>query len=554
VPRIQSTHIRKLSLLLFCLAFLWLGSTAFFSWQTLHWLKKHKLSEAANAARWTNVLTKPITFFLSPISPDVKIAVTSLELIDLSDRLHQSLQKYVPTITNSDLAGKDYAKTLHTEATALITTSQTWLDLYPRSPLFRKATQKAIPSALQTWLDTQPTQLSQYLEQTQILLDHFLVGKHRYVILLQNSDELRATGGFMGSYALLELDEGQVNKLEVQDIYVPDGQYIGFTEAPPGLKEYLSGGKGFRLPDANWNPDFPSSAQDILKFFALGKETEIEGIVAVNVSIVERLLQLTGPLYLPDYDQTVTSQNLAELARADRDQFFPGSQQKRRFLQAVLTQLKLRLPEAPLDLGTAVALIHDFRSQKDVQIFSKAPQIQEVVQQLGFDGQIKLQNHSRYLFLVESNVGINKTNQLIDREVDLKIDEYQTTVEVSFVNKNPISTLPEQKGDYINYQRLFIPADHRVRSIQANGESLDRWDEQLVTTVAGHTLKQVGFLITVPAQSSENVTIELTHPSLPTTQIAVQKQSGLKPVLYSVQTGSSRTEFLLTSDTVFSPY
>jgi hypothetical protein len=35
----------------------------------------------------------------------------------------------------------------------------------------------------------------------------------RYLVIFLNNNELRASGGFMGSYALVDIDRGQIKKL-----------------------------------------------------------------------------------------------------------------------------------------------------------------------------------------------------------------------------------------------------------------------------------------------------------------------------------------------------
>jgi hypothetical protein len=61
----------------------------------------------------------------------------------------------------------------------------------------------------------------------------------------------------------------------------------------PGLNEYLSAGKGLRLPDANWWPNFANSAEQILYFFENNKATNYQGVIAINLRVVEELLELT---------------------------------------------------------------------------------------------------------------------------------------------------------------------------------------------------------------------------------------------------------------------
>jgi hypothetical protein len=50
----------------------------------------------------------------------------------------------------------------------------------------------------------------------QFLLDFLGQGQtKKYLVIFQNNSELRATGGFMGSYALVEIKDGEIIKMEV---------------------------------------------------------------------------------------------------------------------------------------------------------------------------------------------------------------------------------------------------------------------------------------------------------------------------------------------------
>src|SRR3989344_469487 len=79
----------------------------------------------------------------------------------------------------------------------------------------------------------------------------YLDGK-TYIVLLQNNTELRATGGFMGSYARIETDKAGIKKIEVQDIYQPDGQIAGHVEPPYPVQEAFRQG-WWKLRDSNWD-------------------------------------------------------------------------------------------------------------------------------------------------------------------------------------------------------------------------------------------------------------------------------------------------------------
>ena len=116
-------------------------------------------------------------------------------------------------------------------------------------------------------------------------IDKMLTGK--YVVLLQNNYELRATGGFVGSYAVVDFKNG-IN-VYVKDIYDADGKLPGHVEPPYPIQEaFLQG--WWKLRDSNWKVDYPSAAADINWFLEQGGEKNIDGIIAVNMELFKKWL------------------------------------------------------------------------------------------------------------------------------------------------------------------------------------------------------------------------------------------------------------------------
>ncbi len=534
----------------------WAATVGVLTFRSLDHLRQLRFSQAHEEAVVASFLFWPVDQTLARVNGEIALWGDSLQLIATTGELGAELQLYLPEAVNGNTVAEQNAQRITTLLPKFQSKLQTWLQAYQRATV--------LPQLLNTQLPAQAKQLLQQPDETlrlsQEVVDaaqYLLRGEHRLIALLQNSDELRATGGFMGSYASLQLTNGVITQLEVQDIYVPDGQFTGLVQPPPGAAEYLSGGKGFRLPDANWSPDFPASAQEVMKFFALGKEQRVEGVIAVNVEVVEELLKLTGPIYLPDYNLTVTAENLSTLARADRNQFFPGSQQKRQFLQSLFTFLKLKLGESIQQKPEQfLHLFSQLAERKDIQAFAHAEPLQTLFGELGVTGQLQTFGSQRYFFSVESNVGINKANRLVTRTAELQLGDAQTTLTLAFQNQNPITSLKEERGDYINYQRVLVPAEYQVQQLTVSNpvthqpQRLTLWDEQLITTVTGEQLKQIGFLVTVPAKSTAEVELIFSHPSLPLESLTLQKQSGLPPTPYHVQTSTAAFDLLLEHDTL----
>ena len=108
----------------------------------------------------------------------------------------------------------------------------------------------------------------------------------KYLVLNQNSNELRDTGGFIGSFAVVELYKGKVNDVFVDITQRVDGQNPRSSlELPAPLKAVATNGS-FGTRDANWYLDFPKSVATFQKIYEEGGGGTVDGAIAINPSVV----------------------------------------------------------------------------------------------------------------------------------------------------------------------------------------------------------------------------------------------------------------------------
>ncbi len=509
------------------------------TYQTIADLKKFNFSSATLHADRAESLLRPISFITFHQLPDIEFWRQSMHVIHDGQQALIIVRAYIPLALQANPDAKNASQKMSTIISQLSSETQSDNALLQKTWLIKIF----LPIKYQQQLQ----QVATALPDIQLLLQNMLNGHHRYMLLFQNSQELRATGGFMGSYSIIEIQDGQIPEISVQDIYQPDGQFHGFVLAPPGLQEYLSSGHGMRLPDANWSPDFPTSAKNTIGFFDAANEKNIDGVIALNLSVAEDVLKIFGDIPLPDYNLTVTPENISSVARSDRNSFFPGSQQKRNFLSSLFTKLKIKMEAAgpSQTAALAVTFLSDIKN-KNVQFFSTDDTTQHVFEKYGAAGEVQIPSQHQYIYAVESNVGINKANQYITHEVAIKLEDFRTVITLTLHNQNPSGS----GLHYIDYQRLLLPQDAVIRFIQVGNQTLPKWDEDSITTSTGQQVKQIGFLVTVPEQSDQTVTVEFTHPPLHTTHpiLFVQKQSGLPPTPYTVTFQDQTRSILLDKD------
>jgi len=426
--------------------------------------------------------------------------------------------------------------------------------------------QQLIPSEQIATLD----HLSTILESVTKSIALLMQGNQTWVIMLQNSAELRATGGFTGSYALLRLQDGKIAEIVIEDIYDADGQFLGYVSPPPGIREYTSSGRGLRLPDANWWPDFPKSAQTQLQFFALSDRDTISGLVAVNVDAVAQLLEITGPIWLPDYQLELTPQTLAGALRTDRDDFFPGSIQKKQLISHAFTMIRQKLTTLDAHSQQQLAtLLPQLLEEKQVQAYAVDPALQQQFRESKLSGEIGLAApqaralsnacdcNPAALALIESNVGINKSNTAVSRTVtiDWLPDPGKLTLTIQFSHDGSYQPASSREtSGYVNYQRIITSPFLTVQSIQLDGHVLSSVDADSISTSAGETLTQTGFLVPIPSGQQKTVVIELlANPETsPIDSLLLHAQSGLSPTEYQLRTPAATTQFTLRQDSLVS--
>jgi hypothetical protein len=385
-----------------------------------------------------------------------------------------------------------------------------------------------------------------------------------YLLLFQNNTELRATGGFIGSYGLVTFERGKLVNLKVEDVYTADGQLKGHVEPPAEIKDFLDEA-GWHLRDVNWDPDFPTTAAQAAWFLDKEIDQKVDGVIALNLYVIKELLSLTGPVKVLDYDETISTTNLFDTVQShvERNQF-PGSTQKTNFLSKLSTSLldhllrnnQINLIDLAKFYQNSVRSNHLF-----ISVFN--PEAQSLLDVLGVTGKIQKPTcpetsptcTNDYLYLVESNFGVNKVNYYVTRSIKHQLDlsrvgETGASTTITYANLSTAETW--MGGTYKNYLRAYIPNGAKLTSVTINNSQLNNNNIHLSVE---HGYQVVGFLVSIPPQATSVVTIKYTLPFNTTTsglyRLFVQKQSGTPsdPFTLEVISTHSLTPKTFTSST-----
>lgn len=284
----------------------------------------------------------------------------------------------------------------------------------------------------------------------------------KYLILFQNSNELRATGGFIGSYGLLTLDKGKIKDLVIDDVYNPDGQIDQrniVSPIPAPIAEFLKETK-LHIRNANWDPDFAVSANTIEDLYFKVTGERMDGVVAVDLYFIQSLLKATGPLFLTAYNEEVNYQNVYERAELHSEfNYQDGSDQKRSFL----TVLGSKLLERLFSLGReqipslATAFMTSL-NERHLQIYFTNDPINQLLKSNNWDGSL-VNTQGDYLFVVDSNLGGTKANYYVKKKMDYQVSSLtrdgllRATLKLEYSHTGKDTAWPG--GPYTDYLRIL---------------------------------------------------------------------------------------------------
>lgn len=284
--------------------------------------------------------------------------------------------------------------------------------------------------------------------------------KH-YLLVFQNNTELRPTGGFMGSYAEMTVHNGVMEQLDIPGggTYDLQGQQKQSFVAPWPL-QLLSAKWEFQ--DANWFPDFRTSARHIISFYKNSRGSDVDGVIAVNANYVQDLIGLLGPVDMPEYDRTIDHTNfITETQKIVEQEYDKTENKPKAFIGALAPKLiEKALHESPDTFLTLAGQLNKGLSNKDIQLYFADESVEKTVLSRGWGGDLK-QTDKDYLMVVDTNLGGGKTDAVMDEHTDVNVSiasdgTISNTVTITRKHNGDPSD-PFTGANNVNYQRLYVP-------------------------------------------------------------------------------------------------
>lgn len=364
----------------------------------------------------------------------------------------------------------------------------------------------------------------------------------KFLIIMQNNDELRPSGGFIGLFGLMETKGGEIVSLTTHDSYhldMPAYLSPNWTKtAPAPLAKYLEVEKWY-LRDANWSPDWPTSANNILEIYngekiAIGEAADnFNGVIAINPDFIAELIDLTGPVVVRG--ETYTSQNFQELLQYNVEMAYKeqdiSSWDRKEVVGDIVSALKNNLFSLPSSrFSEFVNIISRHVENRNIQLYFTNNRLQDLAISSGLAGEIKSEPLSDYLSVVDANLGAFKSDAVVDKNFSYEVSKEKSFLRLDYKHNGGFDWRTTR---YRSYTRVYVPRGSSLQKLEAYGRA--NLEEASIISYDDEKLNKTVFAFFFSLEPGTSGGLELNY-SLPNDlsqsikddnyQLLAQKQSG----------------------------
>ncbi|EKD62802.1 MAG: hypothetical protein ACD_52C00052G0005 [uncultured bacterium] len=347
-------------------------------------------------------------------------------------------------------------------------------------------------------------------------------GEGAYLILFQDSRRPRPSGGVIYAIGLVNLKAGKLTNVSISSVESFDKQLKGIVTAQQDF-QIFSIGKQWTMQDVNWSSDFNVVAEAAQWFLERQIGEKVIGVIALDQDILNNLGKLVGA------EQFVDSFDENQLVEWTKE---------------VTSKLTNIPPANYLPMGRLLA---QGLEEKHILLYSNLSALRNSLNSAGFGGSIQNQ---------KCDCDINQYAVLESWVRGPKIEVERTqSLDTQVTAKNVINNLnywlkSNDGGNSRVQVRLVVPVESEVVKIVVKKENIS--EEALGNTLVYSNRKEVSIVLDEVGDKGVLVNFVWQIPKkekVDRYQIAIAKQSGMKPMPVSIKTTISLSS--LTNTPVF---
>ncbi len=250
-------------------------------------------------------------------------------------------------------------------------------------------------------------------------------GPQTYLLMTQNEDELRPTGGYLSAVGSVVVKDGKLLSINIESSELVDDLTKPYPQPPWQLDDYMMA-KILMLRDANWFTDFPTTVEWVEYLYSYSRAYSVDGVIAIDQHVVVELLKALGPVRVEGVSFDITSDNVLAYMRAAKESRPPnvvGAWDRKQFIGRLAKPLLEKVLNARGSTWSSLApALLGLLDQRHILLQFDDPEMTALLARRTWDGAVRPPQASDFLMAVDSNVGFNKSNALLDTSLTYEVD------------------------------------------------------------------------------------------------------------------------------------
>ena len=256
------------------------------------------------------------------------------------------------------------------------------------------------------------------------------------------------------------------------------------------------------MRDSNWSPDWPASAEKIEWFYKTEDKLlppknkinnffgDFDGIIGITPELIIDLLKITGPIIIEG--EEYNSNNFVDLLqyRVEKSYVKLGvpSWQRKEVIGKIVKELKNGLLGfSPETLKAAGNVLFENLLKKNIVVYLHNNKKQQIILEQNWGGAI-IDAKSDYVFVVDANLAAFKTDRVMNRSIEYKIDQDINGVfsELTINYKHNGEGFDWRTTRYRTYTRVYTPINSSLISVSGfSDDKVEIYSEFGKTVFAG---------------------------------------------------------------------
>ncbi len=391
--------------------------------------------------------------------------------------------------------------------------------------------------------------------------------RKKYLVLFQNDNELRPTGGFLTAYAVVFVENGKVTPEKSDDIYELDKKFRKRIPIPAALGRYLTTEKYWHLRDMNIDPDFKQSMDTFYRYYKLvpGEPNNIDGIIALDTQFLVHLMNILGPVQVPGYgtfsaknDKSCDCPQIIHVLSEIITRPTPYIRKHRKgILGPLMRAIIIKAYGAPKAQwpGLFGQFFTDIEA-KHIQFYFLNQADEKAATLINATGEMKPKPNSDYLAVIDANLAGAKSNLYVRNSLKETVKppvkgEMEKTLEITYKNPRRADNCNLEAGllclnsTLKDWNRIYLPAGSKLIKAQGYLEPPKVYQAQGFTVVDGF------FILEPKGVAKLKLDYRVPYQDEKVYRLHIFKQAGIRQYPFLINVNGNETRLTINKDTDF---